>query len=215
MGRRKKEPKSVHRETIAAAASELFAQKGIAASSMDDIAKAAGYSKATLYVYFENKEEIIAVLVRKSMKKLSSYLAAALDRHSSTKEQYQRICQGLLQYQREFPLYFEMALDKIDVSGEIPGDSPEGNQTCQIGEEINGKLAAFLQNGIESGELKADIKIMPTIFAFWGMLSGLIQMAVKKETYIRDTMNLSRQQFTEYGFDLLYQSIENREGPQK
>lgn len=24
---------------------------------MDDIAKAAGYSKATLYVYFENKEE--------------------------------------------------------------------------------------------------------------------------------------------------------------
>ena len=33
----------------------LFMEKGIAATSMDDIAKAAGYSKATLYVYFENK----------------------------------------------------------------------------------------------------------------------------------------------------------------
>ena len=69
MGRRKKEPKSVHREHIASAASVLFMEKGIAATSMDDIAKAAGYSKATLYVYFENKEEIISILVLNSMKK--------------------------------------------------------------------------------------------------------------------------------------------------
>ena len=50
MARRKKEPKSVHREKIASAASVLFMDKGIAATSMDDIAKAAGYSKATLDV---------------------------------------------------------------------------------------------------------------------------------------------------------------------
>ena len=56
MARRKKEPRSVHREKIASAASVLFMDKGIVATSMDDIAKAAGYSKATLYVYFENKE---------------------------------------------------------------------------------------------------------------------------------------------------------------
>ena len=55
MGRRKKEPKSVHRENIASAASGLFMEKGIVATSMDDIAKAAGYSKATLYVYFKKK----------------------------------------------------------------------------------------------------------------------------------------------------------------
>ena len=49
MARRKKEPRSVHREKIASAASVLFMDKGIVATSMDDIAKAAGYSKATLY----------------------------------------------------------------------------------------------------------------------------------------------------------------------
>ena len=43
MARRKKEPKIVHREKIASAASALFMNKGIAATSMDDIAKAAGY----------------------------------------------------------------------------------------------------------------------------------------------------------------------------
>ena len=62
MGRRKKEPRSVHRENIASVASKLFAERGISSTSMDDIAKAAGYSKATLYVYFENKEEIVSIL---------------------------------------------------------------------------------------------------------------------------------------------------------
>ena len=54
MGRRKKEQRAVHRENIASAASVLFMENGITATSMSDIAEAAGYSKATLYVYFEN-----------------------------------------------------------------------------------------------------------------------------------------------------------------
>lgn len=214
MGRRKKEPRSAHRKVIAHAASELFAARGITASSMDDIAKAAGYSKATLYVYFENKEEIVAVLVMESMKKLYSYIASALDQPENKKEsaqQYKQICQGLLQYQKEFPLYFEMVLDKIDMQSNHQECLPEEKETYQIGEKINGKLAAFLQNGIDAGEFKADIKILPTIFTFWGMLSGFIQMAVKKEEYLGEAMNLSQQEFMEYGFDLLYQSIANRE----
>lgn len=40
MGRRKKEPRSVHRENIAAAAAGLFMEKVISQTSMDDIAKA-------------------------------------------------------------------------------------------------------------------------------------------------------------------------------
>ncbi len=47
MGRRKKEPRSVHREKIASAASVLFMEKGITAASMDDIAKAIGWKQKT------------------------------------------------------------------------------------------------------------------------------------------------------------------------
>ena len=103
MGRRKKEPPSVHRESIASAASKLFMEKGIAATSMDDIAKAAGYSKATLYVYFENKEEIVGILVLGSMKKLYDCIDSALAAQESTRARYDLICKGLVQYQEAFP----------------------------------------------------------------------------------------------------------------
>ncbi len=133
MGRRKKEPRSAHREKIASAASELFMKKGITATSMDDIAKAAGYSKATLYVYFENKEEIIGILVLDSMKKLYGYIASALERQETTKERYHYICRGLIKYQEEFPFYFKMVLDKINIDFENRDYLPEEKETYQIG----------------------------------------------------------------------------------
>ncbi|NBK80550.1 TetR/AcrR family transcriptional regulator [bacterium D16-76] len=210
MARRKKEPRSVHREKIASAASVLFMDKGIVATSMDDIAKAAGYSKATLYVYFENKEEIVGILVLDSMKKLYHYIVSALEQQETTKEQYYFICRGLVQYQEEFPFYFKMVLDKINIDFENHDYLPEEKETYQIGEEINEKIKEFLISGIDKGDLRGNLKIMPTIFNLWGMLSGLIQFAANKEEYIKKTMGLSKIQFLEHGFHMLYCSIADK-----
>ena len=211
MGRRKKEPRSVHRENIVSAASALFMEKGIAAVSMDDIAKAAGYSKATLYVYFENKEEIVGILVLNSMKKLYDYISSALIQHETTKARYDFICRGLVQYQEEFPFYFKMVLDKINIDFESKEYLPEERETYQIGEEINEKIKNFLLSGMEKGDLRNDLDIMPAIFNFWGMLSGIIQLASNKEEYIKKSMGLSKIKFLEYGFSLVYHSIAIKE----
>ncbi|MCI8730768.1 MAG: TetR/AcrR family transcriptional regulator [Lachnospiraceae bacterium] len=208
MGRRKKEPRSVHRENIVSAASSLFMEKGIAAVSMDDIAKAARYSKATLYVYFKNKEEIVGILVLNSMKKLYDYISSALTQHETTKTRYNFICRGLLRYQEEFPFYFKMVLDKINIDFESQDYLPEEKETYQIGEAINEKIKNFLLSGMEKGDLRGDLEIMPAIFNFWGMLSGIIQLATNKEEYIKKSMGLSKNEFLEYGFSLVYHSIE-------
>ena len=211
MGRRKKEPRSVHRENIVSAASTLFMERGTAATSMDDIAKAAGYSKATLYVYFENKEEIVGILVLNSMKKLYDYISSALIQHETTKARYDFICRGLVQYQEEFPFYFKMVLDKINIDFESKEYLPEERETYQIGEEINEKIKNFLLSGMEKGDLRNDLDIMPAIFNFWGMLSGIIQLAANKEEYIKKSMGLSKIKFLEYGFSLVYHSIAIKE----
>lgn len=182
-------------------------ERGIAATSMDDIAKAAGYSKATLYVYFENKEEIVGILVLNSMKKLDDYISSALMQHEATKARYDFICRGLVQYQEEFPFYFKMVLDKINIDFESKNYLPEEKETYQIGEEINEKIKNFLLSGMEKGDLRSDLEIMPAILNFWGMLSGIIQLAANKEEYIKKSMGLSKIKFLEYGFSLVYYSI--------
>jgi len=52
------------RRQIVDGARRVFLSRGFDAASMGDIAKAAGVSKGTLYVYFENKEELFAAIVQ-------------------------------------------------------------------------------------------------------------------------------------------------------
>jgi AcrR family transcriptional regulator len=54
---------SAKRRQILDGARAVFLSQGFDAASMGEIAKAAGVSKGTLYVYFENKEELFEAMV--------------------------------------------------------------------------------------------------------------------------------------------------------
>lgn len=207
MGRRKKEPISVHREHILTVAQSLFMSRGIEAVTMNEIAKEAGYSKATLYVYFQNKEEIVGLLVLESMKKLHDYIESALNTYKKTRERYDAICLSVLRYSKEFPFYFKMVLDKINIDFTTAEYLPEEKETYIIGEEINKKLRWFLNEGIKAGELRSDMEIVPTTIAFLGMLSGLIRISENKEAYIGQESGFTKEEFIYYGFGLLYRSV--------
>ena len=207
MGRRKKEPGSVHRHNIASAAQELFMQKGIEGTSMNEIAQKAGYSKATLYVYFKNKEEIIGLLVLESMEMLYEHISDALETSTHTKERYDSICQALVTYQQKYPFYFQLALSEINIDFTHTDFLPEERETFLVGEKINDKIRRFIQDGIGMGDLRDNIPIMPTIFSFWGMMSGLILTAENKQAYITQEIKISRDDFLSYGFDALYRAI--------
>jgi AcrR family transcriptional regulator len=49
------------------AALAVFAERGLAAARLDDIAKLAGVSKGTIYLYFANKEELFRGVVRSTV----------------------------------------------------------------------------------------------------------------------------------------------------
>lgn len=49
---------------ICAAALAVFAEKGFAAARLEEIASRAGVSKGTLYLYFEDKEQLFRAVVR-------------------------------------------------------------------------------------------------------------------------------------------------------
>lgn len=52
---------------IIAAALESFAERGFAATRLDDIAARAGVTRGTLYLYFPSKEELFKAVVRQSI----------------------------------------------------------------------------------------------------------------------------------------------------
>ena len=59
-------PEERPRQILDAALAE-FAERGLAAARLDDIARRAGLSKGTIYLYFPNKEELFREVIRHSV----------------------------------------------------------------------------------------------------------------------------------------------------
>jgi AcrR family transcriptional regulator len=59
--------KDARPQELLEAAIDLFVERGYAATRLDDVARRAGVSKGTLYLYYENKEELFKAVVRSSI----------------------------------------------------------------------------------------------------------------------------------------------------
>ena len=59
--------KNARPEEIIAAALEVFADRGFAATKLEDVARRAGVTKGTIYLYFENKDALFKAIVRETI----------------------------------------------------------------------------------------------------------------------------------------------------
>ena len=62
------------RQKLVEVARELFARKGLEATTMNDIAANSGKGRRTLYTYFRNKEDIYTAVIEVELERLSEQL---------------------------------------------------------------------------------------------------------------------------------------------
>lgn len=193
-----------HRGTILAAAERLFAEKGIEKTTMDDIAREAEYSKATLYVYFQSKEEITQAIMLNSMALLHRRLRAASESQESWHSAYQAICDAIISFCKPNPFAYEAVAIQLAVSRETAGEMGELER---LSSEINRDLIAFLERGVSEGMVQSRCPLVQNTLLFWASLSGIIRTAEQVEQYIKDSLWLDRDGFLRDGVRLLLDTI--------
>lgn len=195
-----------NRNNILAAAKQLFLDKGITQTTMDDIAKTADYSKSTIYVYFENKEEIFNYIVLEYFTFLRDGLSYAVDSASDFTDGYFAICNTVVKFYDDYPMYFDSILGDIKVS--VDETDPIPFQIYLVGEQINEIIENYFKACMTRGEIRADLDHLPqTIFALWASICGIISLANKKEEYITLKMSDSKEEFMQNGFNVLLRSV--------
>ncbi|SHI20819.1 transcriptional regulator, TetR family [Sporobacter termitidis DSM 10068] len=195
-----------NRGNIMNAAKILFETRGVAGTTMDDIAKKADYSKSTIYIYFKSKDEIYHRILLESMVLLRDRLMAAVRAGAGFEENYFSICRELTGFQREYPLYFNSISDEISVDEEDFERYPVLRDIYNVGEEINGVLSALLIKGMEGGGLRAGLKPVPTILTMWASLCGVIKMAGQKEKYLKK-LQINKREYLDDSFRMLLNSL--------
>jgi AcrR family transcriptional regulator len=165
--------KQARPQEILDAALACFAERGFAASRMDDIAERAGVTKGTIYLYFENKDAVFKALVRESIgAQLANFLDIVRAYEGPSRELLRLILTVLGQFARTSD---RVVLPKILIA-EV-GNFPELARFYR--EEIIDKglsvMSGAIARGIERGEFRnvnpqhaARLCIAPILLAiFW------------------------------------------------
>ncbi|MEJ2634683.1 MAG: TetR/AcrR family transcriptional regulator [Calditrichia bacterium] len=91
------------RERILEAALTLFSQAGYQETSIDQIAAHAGIATGTIYLYFENKEDILKGILKRFLFAYDSELRASINETASAREKLEMIIGQDLQTILEAP----------------------------------------------------------------------------------------------------------------
>jgi AcrR family transcriptional regulator len=149
--------KDARPQELLSAALELFVERGYAATRLEDVGARAGVSKGTLYLYFENKEDLFKAVIRSS-------LLPVLDEAQDLIENFQG---GTADLFREFILGWWTRIGDTPLSGITKlmmaeaGNFPDAASVYhdEIISRSNDLIVRILKRGIARGEFrKMDLK---------------------------------------------------------
>lgn len=148
----------------------LFGHAGYNGVTMEDIARQAGLSRATLYQHFKNKEELFTAIIQES--KTMAVIKDSLFRDDKGDLGY-----VVEKIGRQFMRMFDEP-DRLNLLRMIISESPRFPEIGQLlyKEAISSgtvKVAAYLEKLKETGELR-DIDSMLAARTFFGMLQSFV-----------------------------------------
>jgi AcrR family transcriptional regulator len=138
------------RDEILATATQLFIQQGYHGLAMRQISEALGVSKAALYYYFEDKEELLLAILTDYLEEIETAIAAIQAQTESGAEQIRRFVEMVLQQPAERRAIIRLASQEM---AQLSA-SARTRFNRLYHEKFIGKLTALLQSGMEKGEFR-------------------------------------------------------------
>ena len=154
------------------AARAVVARFGYRKSTLEDIAAEAGVSRATLYYYFPNKEEVFRALIVHEIERFQSVLLEAVDPDAPADERLMSFVRARFRHLRELKSLYSVtehfARDFLPMASEELAGFQEAEKAF---------LSSLIQQGMESGRFRpVDATLLAT--ALLAALRGLDERIV-------------------------------------
>jgi len=193
--------RNMNKIDIIDAAERLFFSKGYNNSTMDEVAKEAGYTKKTLYSYFDSKEEIYGKIIERGYLILNNLFSEALEKEKDSSEILKIRAMGysFLEFERDYSGYFKAVFESevyIIECEELEQTTLDMLQKC-------------IKEGVKKGEITDRIDCISISLILWSSLMGFINTFSRKEKYIKNYFNKDIREVIEKGLDFILNSIKS------
>lgn len=170
-------PEERPRQIIDAALAE-FGERGLAAARLEDIAKRAGVSKGTIYLYFPNKEELFREMVRQTIVARLEESERALPDGTATEQVHAFVARFWS---------FIRSTDYVRIFRLVVGELPKFPELARFySEEVFARytrtVGGIISRGIDSGEFRpVDPQVSARILS--AMMSSHALWCSKREQF--------------------------------
>jgi TetR/AcrR family transcriptional regulator, cholesterol catabolism regulator len=137
------------RRRIIETASALYAKKGYAATSIEEIAETAGVSLPVTYHYVKRKSEIMRMIMEDL---LSSFQESVASQVGDIHESEQKLAAAMVLYSKAVDQQKEKILLVYQKSGSLDADSKA--RIMQLEVEVSAIFGRIIQEGIDKGVFK-------------------------------------------------------------
>ena len=178
---RRLEEKERRRAEIVDAAEAAGREVGLDALTMDDVARRARLSRALLYVYFQDRSDLMFGLAERAMTMLHARFIEAAERHRTGLEKVSAMGRAYVAFSQEFSVLFD-ALARCELQSPDPSECSPSEQACALGgDRLQAALVASIEAGIRDGSIRSDIA-SPQLMSvtLWGFMHGIIQLTTTK-----------------------------------
>jgi AcrR family transcriptional regulator len=178
---RRQEEKDRRRTEIVEAAESLYREVGWDAVTMDAVAKRARLSRALVYVYFKDKQDLHFAISVRALETLERRFEEASARPHTGLEKIIAIGRAYMAYANEFPMYFD-ACARLELH--VPDGSAPAEQelACmEVGMRVHQIVVEALIMGQRDGSVRQDVgDLAVTSRVLWGFMHGIMQIAMTK-----------------------------------
>ncbi len=162
------------KESIIAAALELFASKGYDATSTAELARVAGVSEGTIFHHFKTKDGVLVHILTHLMDRY----VETMSRDLAHSENGMEAIEGLIRF--HFRFIDEYSRESLVIFRDIPSHFLAQDFPARpLIENRMGRFIQFIRSSLEQGRRDGTIRDVPveqTVFILRGMLIGLTRL---------------------------------------
>ncbi|MFP3866730.1 MAG: TetR/AcrR family transcriptional regulator [Desulfobacteraceae bacterium] len=135
---------------IVAAAKQVIAAKGFAATTMDEIAEAAQIAKGTIYLYFKSKNELFQAVISGIMEKLVTRVQEIRASALPPREKIIQVLKIMLETLEAEQAFFRVYVSEFPCL--LPRSSPGSSTVIDLDQDFVAAVAAVLAEGMQAGD---------------------------------------------------------------
>jgi AcrR family transcriptional regulator len=137
---------------IVRAARRVIGESGFDEASMERIAAEAGISKGTIYLYFRNKEDLLANVSQLGFEELMARARGQVARARGTPAKLAGLVRAALEHTRENREIFRVVQERTQLG--VRRESLLGRKLEETREGLLQYVTSLVEDGVHSGELR-------------------------------------------------------------